>query len=91
MLIIIGCFVLTLFRMHSVKTSVDFSSVRVSLTLFAGVSVLLMLITVITSVACIINFGKGLKNHTNPPKKRRKDSVTLELQESETPTRFLLH
>jgi amino acid transporter len=77
--------------MHSVKTSVDFSSVRVSLTLFAGVSVLLMLITVITSVACIINFGNGLKNHTNPPKKRRKDSVTLELQESETPTRFLLH
>ncbi|KAJ5794113.1 hypothetical protein N7457_000712 [Penicillium paradoxum] len=38
MLIIIGCFVFTLFRMYSPTDSTDFSSVRVSLTLFAAVS-----------------------------------------------------
>lgn len=89
MLIIIGCFVLTLLRMHLTNEGADFSSVRVSLTLFAGVSLLLMFVTLVISVICIINFGKGLKHHVNPPKKRRKNSVALELQ-SETPTRFLL-
>lgn len=91
MIIIIGCFVLTLLRMHSPEDSTDFSSVRVSLTLFAGVSLLLMGFTLVNSVLCILNFNKGLKNHVNPPKKRRKASVTLELQESENPTRFLLN
>lgn len=90
MLIIMGCFVLTLFRMHSTTDSANFSSVRISLTLFAGVSLLLMLVTLILSVMCIVNFNKGLKHHVNPSKKRRKNSVALELQESETPTRFLL-
>jgi uncharacterized protein (DUF58 family) len=86
-----GCFVLTLLRMHSSNDSTAFSSVRISLTLFAGVSLLLLLLTLINSVMCILNFNKGLKNHVNPPKKRRKNSVTLELQENENPSRFLLH
>jgi hypothetical protein len=76
--------------MHSRDDSADFSSVRISLTLFSAVSLLLMFLTLVNSVMCIINFGKGLKNHVNPPKKRRKNSIALELQESETPTRFLL-
>ncbi|CAG8127802.1 unnamed protein product [Penicillium olsonii] len=87
MLIIMGCFALTLVRMHSTQDSVNFKSVRISLSLFAGVSLLLMLFTLINSVMCIINFNKGLKIHVNPPKKRRKNSIALELQESETPTR----
>jgi hypothetical protein len=86
-----GCFVLTLIRMHSPGDSSDFSSVRISLTLFAGVSLLLMLITLINCVICIFNFNKGLKNHVNPPKKRRKGSVTMELQDHENPSRFLLN
>lgn len=90
MLIIMACFALTLVRMHSPSDSADFKSVRISLTLFASVSLLLMLLTLINSVMCIVNFNKGLKPHVNPTKKRRKNSVALELQESETPTRFLL-
>lgn len=90
MLIIIGCFALTLLRMQIANQKADFSSVRISLTLFASLSLLLMLVTLVISVICIINFGKGLKVHVNPPKKRRKNSVALELQQSETPTRFLL-
>ncbi|KAF7525943.1 hypothetical protein PCG10_004451 [Penicillium crustosum] len=54
------------------------------------VSALLMVITVINSVMCIMNFNKGLKNHVFTPKKR-KTSVSLELQPQETPTRFLLN
>ncbi|KAL2702834.1 hypothetical protein AAEP93_007132 [Penicillium crustosum] len=90
MLLIIGFLVLILLRIHSNSESTDFSSFRVSLTLFAAVSALLMVITVINSVMCIMNFNKGLKNHVFTPKKR-KTSVSLELQPQETPTRFLLN
>ncbi|OQE05338.1 hypothetical protein PENVUL_c025G07070 [Penicillium vulpinum] len=81
MLIIMGCFGLTLHRIHSPTESTDFSSVRVSLTLFAVVSLLLMLITNINCVMCILNFNKGLKNHVNPPK-RRKTVYTVDLANS---------
>lgn len=90
MLIIIGFLVLILLRIYSGADSIDFSSFRVSLTLFAAASLLLMLLTFINSVMCILNFNKGLKNHVHPPKKR-KTSVSLELESQETPTRFLLH
>ncbi|KAJ9484522.1 hypothetical protein VN97_g8850 [Penicillium thymicola] len=90
MLLIIGFLVLILIRIHSSAESTDFSSFRVSLTLFAAVSALLMVLTVINSVLCIMNFNKGLKNHVFSPKKR-KTSVSLELQPQETSTRFLLN
>ncbi|KAJ5957388.1 hypothetical protein N7501_011667 [Penicillium viridicatum] len=90
MLLILGFLVLILIRIHSRGESTDFSSFRVSLTLFAAVSALLMVLTVINSVMCIMNFNKGLKNHVFTPKKR-KTSVSLELQPQETPTRFLLN
>ncbi|KOS46161.1 hypothetical protein ACN38_g2892 [Penicillium nordicum] len=90
MLLIIGFLVLILIRIHSSAESTDFSSFRVSLTLFAAVSALLMVLTVINSVLCIMNFNKGLKNHVFTPKKR-KTSVSLELQPQETSTRFLLN
>ncbi|KAJ5494313.1 hypothetical protein N7463_010400 [Penicillium fimorum] len=90
MLIIIGCFGLTLHRIHAPTESADFSSVRVSLTLFAALSLLLMVLTLVNSVMCILNFNKGLKIHVNPPKKR-KTSVSLELESQETPSRFLLN
>ncbi|OQE37935.1 hypothetical protein PENCOP_c009G06169 [Penicillium coprophilum] len=90
MLSIMGCFGITLFRIHSPAESADFSSVRVSLTLFAAISLLLMALTIVNAVMCILNFKKGLKIHINPPKKR-KTSVSLELESQETPTRFLLN
>lgn len=90
MLLILGFLVLILIRIHSNAESTDFSSFRVSLTLFAAVSALLMALTVVNSVVCIMNFNKGLKNHVFIPKKR-KTSVSLELQPQETPTRFLLN
>lgn len=90
MLLIIGFLVLILIRIYSRAESTDFSSFRVSLTLFAAVSALLMVLTVVNSVLCIMNFNKGLKNHVFSPKKR-KASVSLELQPQETPTRFLLN
>ncbi|OGE56425.1 hypothetical protein PENARI_c003G03025 [Penicillium arizonense] len=91
MLVIMGCFGLTLYRMHISSESNQFSSVRVSLTLFSSLSLLLMGMTLVNSVLCIINFNKGLKNHVMTPKKRRKGSVALELESQEAPSRFLLH
>ncbi|KAJ5827250.1 hypothetical protein N7447_004013 [Penicillium robsamsonii] len=90
MLIIMGCFGLTLYRIHAPTESADFSSVRVSLTLFAALSFLLMVLTIVNAVVCMLNFNKGLKIHINPPKKR-KTSVSLELESQETPSRFLLN
>ncbi|KAJ5589008.1 hypothetical protein N7537_011686 [Penicillium hordei] len=90
MLLITAFLVLILIRIHSDADSADFSSFRVSLTLFAAVSALLMVLTIVNSVVCITNFNKGLKNHVFSPKKR-KTSVSLELQPQETPTRFLLN
>ncbi|KAJ5945516.1 hypothetical protein N7454_002355 [Penicillium verhagenii] len=74
--------VLTIVRVQS-----DYTSARVSVTLFAVISLLLMVATLINSVLCILNFDQGLKHHVNPPEK---DSAGLELQKMETPTRFLL-
>ncbi|KAG0155308.1 hypothetical protein PDIDSM_883 [Penicillium digitatum] len=90
MLLLIGFLIVTLLRIYSGAESFDFSSFRVSLTLFAGVSVLLMILTFVISVMCILNFNKGLKDHVYQPKKG-KTSVSLELQSQETPTRFLLN
>ncbi|KAJ5459405.1 hypothetical protein N7530_011349 [Penicillium desertorum] len=89
MLLIVGFLVLILLRMYSSNDSTDFSSFRTSLTLFAGVSLLLMVLTIVNSVMCILNFNKGLKNHVHPPKKGK--TVSLELESQETPTRFLLN
>ncbi|KAJ5859388.1 hypothetical protein N7534_004665 [Penicillium rubens] len=89
MLLIVGFLVLILLRMYSPGDHTDFSSFRTSLTLFAGVSLLLMVLTIINSVMCILNFNKGLKNHVHPPKKGK--TVSLELESQETPTRFLLN
>ncbi|CDM30408.1 hypothetical protein DTO013E5_2632 [Penicillium roqueforti] len=90
MIVIIGFLILILLRIYSGAESTNFNSFRVSLTLFAVLSLFLMVFTVANSVSCILNFNKGLKNLVYRPGKRKK-SVSLELESQETPTRFLLH
>ncbi|KAJ5767100.1 uncharacterized protein N7511_004716 [Penicillium nucicola] len=89
MLVIMGIFGLTLYRMHLRSQSQQFASVRVSLTLFSSISLFLMGVTLVISVLCILNFNKGLKVHVMTPPKRRKGSVSLELQAQDIPSRYL--
>ncbi|KAJ5724332.1 hypothetical protein N7488_002367 [Penicillium malachiteum] len=60
---------------------------RVSITLFATFSLLLLIATLVNTLLCILNFNQGLITHINPPDN---DPASLELKQMETPTRFLL-
>lgn len=77
-----GFLVLAIIRVHS-----NYTSARVSITLFAAFSLLLLTATLINSLLCILNFDQGLMMHVNPPEN---DAGSLELKQMETPTRFLL-
>lgn len=65
----------------------NYTSAKVSIALFASISLLLLIATLINSLLCILNFDKGLKIHVNPPDN---DPASLELKQMDTPTRFLL-
>lgn len=41
----------------------DYAAARSSLTTFAVLTLLLLVVTIATAVVCMINFGKGLKPH----------------------------
>ncbi|KAJ5703259.1 hypothetical protein N7493_011648 [Penicillium malachiteum] len=82
MLITIIFLVLAIIRVNH-----NYTSARMSITLFATFSLLLLVATLVNTVLCILNFDQGLMTHVNPP---YNDSASLELKKMETPTRFLL-
>ena len=82
MLFIMAFLVLAIIRVHN-----NYTSARVSVTLFATFSLLLLIAALINSLLCILNFDQGLMIHVNPPDN---DPASLELKQMETPTRFLL-
>ncbi|KAJ5734886.1 uncharacterized protein N7483_000011, partial [Penicillium malachiteum] len=82
MLITMAFLVLAIIRVNS-----NYTSARVSITLFAIFSLLLLIATLINSLLCVMNFHQGLMTHVNPPDN---DPASLQLKQMETPTRFLL-
>ncbi|KAI9926615.1 hypothetical protein MW887_004384 [Aspergillus wentii] len=91
MLVLMACFIMMLIQIHSPQGSDVFSMVRVSLTLFSVIVVLLLGVTLINTVMCINNFHKGLKPHINNSTPGISADASLELKSREGDTRFLLN
>lgn len=56
-------FVFKLIRMYASNEVIEYKPVRPSLTTFAVLTILLLLVTIAAAVACMVNFNKGLKPH----------------------------
>ncbi|KAJ5608672.1 hypothetical protein N7528_009239 [Penicillium herquei] len=78
---------LTFLILVVIRVNHNYTSARVSITLFAIFSLLLLIATLVNTLLCILNFDQGLMTHVNPPDN---DPASLELKQIETPTRFLL-
>ena len=65
--IALGYFLFKLIRMYVAegRRQVDYAPARKSLTAFAVLTILLLLITIVTACVCTHNFNKGLKPHVN--------------------------
>jgi uncharacterized membrane protein YesL len=70
MLVIAGTFVLVILQTYSSSESNNLAHFKVSLTLFSGLAILLLGITLVNMVICMVNFGKGLKEYINHSDKK---------------------
>ncbi|KAI5367467.1 putative UPF0658 Golgi apparatus membrane protein [Septoria linicola] len=70
-------FIFKLVRMYTPAREADYIAARSSLTTFAVLTLLLLVVTIGTAIACMVNFNKGLKPHIQ----RRKVPNTGELQD----------
>ncbi|KAF2720496.1 hypothetical protein K431DRAFT_226379 [Polychaeton citri CBS 116435] len=68
-------FIFKLERMYAGKTQAFYYSARRSLTTFAVLTILLLVITIIVAAWCEYNFGKGLKRHVQRRKVPDADEV----------------
>jgi hypothetical protein len=57
-------FVFKLVRMWDSSRSADYLSARKTLTAFAAMTIVLLIVTIGVCVRCALNYGHGLKNHT---------------------------
>jgi len=56
-------FIFKLARMYQPGHELNYLPVRKSLTSFAVITIVLIILTIINACACLANFGKGLKPH----------------------------
>lgn len=56
----------------------DYRPARKSLTTFAVITLILMVVTIIYACICTANFGKGLRQHVDTSKKRER-AASLEM------------
>jgi MFS family permease len=56
-------FVFKLVRIYQPGHKEDYAAVRKSLTAFAVITILLIILTIANAIICMTNFGKGLKTH----------------------------
>ncbi|CAI7645231.1 unnamed protein product [Penicillium pancosmium] len=71
MLVIAGTFVLVILQTYTSSKSNNLAHFKVSLTLFSGLAILLLGITLVNMVICMVNFGKGLKDYINHSDKKQ--------------------
>ncbi|KAJ5106316.1 hypothetical protein N7456_002991 [Penicillium angulare] len=91
MAVMIASFVYTLLRMFQGEDSGLLNSYHVSLTLFASLAMLLLGITLVNSVVCICNFGKGLKEHIDNSRKPKATADPENSWTEDTKSRFVLN
>ena len=63
-------FLFKLVRIYQPETRKEYQAVQKSLTAFAVVTILLIILTIANAIIVMMNFGKGLKNHIKASKGR---------------------
>ncbi|KAJ6080353.1 hypothetical protein N7467_010106 [Penicillium canescens] len=86
-----GYFIFKLFRMYDPLTSPQYLPARPSMTFFAIITLVLIVITIINACLCTNNFNRGLKPHINK-KKNKSEEKTTELSSNLTqvPSRMMI-
>lgn len=62
-------FIFKLVRIYQPEWVQYYEAVQKSLTAFAVITILLIILTIVNGVICLTNFGKGLKTHLLATKK----------------------
>lgn len=70
-------FIFKLVRIYQRNFRESYSAVRKSLTAFAVITILLILITITNSIVCMANFGKGLKPHLRSSSRKVEEKPDL--------------
>ena len=86
-------FLFKLVRMYQPYWSKEYLPARRSLTFFAVITLVLIVLTIINASMCMANFHKGLKPHINRKKARREEEKTTELSSNiggQMPSRMMI-
>ena len=86
-------FLFKLVRMYAPGTYEIYLPARRSLTFFAVITLILIVLTIINASMCMHNFHKGLKPHINKKKDRKEAEKTTELSSNITgqvPNRMMI-
>ncbi|KAJ5086021.1 hypothetical protein N7532_010792 [Penicillium argentinense] len=85
-------FIFKLYRMYDEATMANYLAARPSMTFFAVITLILIVITIINACMCVNNFHRGLKPHIQN-KKRRTEEKSTELSsnvDSQVPSRMMI-
>ncbi|KAL4912018.1 hypothetical protein BDW62DRAFT_216717 [Aspergillus aurantiobrunneus] len=86
-------FLFKLVRMYQPSTENDYLPARRSLTFFAVITLILIIMTIVNACICMHNFHKGLKPHINKKKKDKeaeKNSTELSNVAGQVPNRMMI-
>ncbi|KAH6657788.1 hypothetical protein BKA67DRAFT_532979 [Truncatella angustata] len=88
-------FIFKLSRIYDTTKGPFYQPVKKSMTAFAVITILLIVITVVNCMVCMLNFGAGLKQHLyNKPNDMDKDQVSYSMndvkQSTQLPTRMTI-
>ncbi|KAL3463356.1 hypothetical protein BJX64DRAFT_118468 [Aspergillus heterothallicus] len=88
-------FLFKLVRMYQPATENDYTPARRSLTFFAIITLILIVMTITNACVCMHNFHKGLKPHINKKKKdkdaeKNNNSTELSNVADQVPTRMMI-
>ncbi|OQE11456.1 hypothetical protein PENVUL_c002G06251 [Penicillium vulpinum] len=84
-------FCFKLIRMYSPTTYFKYLPARPSMTFFAIITLILIVITIINACLCVHNFNRGLKPHINKKKTKEAEKTTeLSSNLSQVPSRMMI-
>ena len=87
-------FFFKLVRIYQPSHQANYLAVRRSLTAFAVMTIILIILTIVNAFICMSNFGKGLKNHLVKPSAEDEEKVEnayqLQDQKPQLPSRMTI-
>lgn len=87
-------FVFKLVRIYQPNHGDSYKAVRKTLTAFAVITILLIILTIANGIICMRNFNSGLKEHLNAPRKPEEkssvNSYSLNDVQAQVPSRMTI-